>query len=237
MPRFTPEMEHKILQSFDKSPSYAKVGRELGVDEKAVKSVVERFRNRGIPLSAEKHPLPKNSSLPRNQDGTTVTGNELKQLSKFFLEGRRLARIVAEEGFDPVVVQKEHERFLQFEGLDPHSMQAKIMNRLALLVPARGWVRKELFDIYKDKFDHFHYLNGRQFEDVITMLVELTHREGLNSWRPPSIQTRDGWTKPICVKCGKAISALIFNPPGARGIYVEEHRPWYHEICATSLRH
>lgn len=69
-------------------------------------------------------------------------------------------------------------------------------------------------------------------------LVELTSRDGLNSWRPPSIRTRDGWTKPICAKSGKAMSAVVFDPPGVLGIAVEElDRPWYHEICAISLRH
>lgn len=156
----------------------------------------------------------------------------MKRLYKFFMEKRRLAEIVAEEGFDPEVVQIEHERFLQFEGLDPHSMQEMILNRVVLLIPAGRWNRKGTFDMYKDRFDKYHYLNDRQFEHVISMLESLSRRAGLNSVRDPSMRAPDGWARPICAKCGRPLSGLVFDPAGPWGIEIEElQKDWYHEFC------
>ena len=228
MPRFTPEKEAKILKAYDKNPNYAAVGRELGVDEKAVKSVVKRSRKGEIEKSAEAR---LKDSLPQNEERTKPARDELKRMYKHFLAGKRLARIVADDGFDPVDVQNENDRFLKFEGLDPHSMQEKVMTRLATLVPAQR-KSKERFEELMYRFNDIHYLTGRQFDELLSMLEELSRRIGLNSVRTASMPAPDGWRRLICSNCGEALSGVIFDPNDPVGIEIEKvGRGWTHEKC------
>lgn len=230
MPKFTPEKEMTILEAYNRTPNYAAVGRELNVDQKAVKNAVERFRKRQITKTAS---LPMKDPPRQDEVETSPAMDETKRMYKLFLNGRRPVLMITEDGFNSVDVQNEHDRFQKLEGLEPHFMQEKLIKRLAMLVPAQG-KSKERFELLKHEFDSNHFLNGTQFDDLLSILVRVIHHNGLNSTREALMPAPDGWQKPKCVKCGEVLSGLVFDPTTRWGTEIARiGSNWVHAKCPT----
>jgi hypothetical protein len=104
----------------------------------------------------------------------------MKKLYTEFKEGKKPAAIIADHGFHPEVVQKEHQRFMEWNERDIDVLQSKIISDFVKW-PSKN--TKPLLEKYKTKGFLTHY----ELFELITLRVKDIIEQDEDFWSQSSL--------------------------------------------------
>jgi len=212
LPRKPPELKKRTIERYKVLLSIKAVAEETGLSESYVGRVIREYRNKealaGVAGSnCTEKTTGSGEKIEQHKQGEIIpnlgiTREELKIIYTAFLAGKAQAKIIAEYGYDPQIVEREYGRFNRQRGSDISEIQAAVLDYFAAgyheeLIPYNNLFKKRGF-LRKSEFLEAIEIANRIEDEAIQDLI-------LNNSSEPA---PEGWVKLTSRQDGRVIAVV-----------------------------
>lgn len=162
-----------------------------------------------------------------------------------FDKGKSRVDVVKKFGLDPVIVRREYEEFLEFQGISLQEMQGTVIRKIneskRYLIDGPLKHRREEYEGLVTEYNNKAYVGTKRFLAVLDIYWQIANLLGKESITDVSASLPKGWIRPNCALCDKPLEGILFENEDYSGQpYIEEisreSKAWFHYACSPSRR-